>query len=477
MARKLDGTIVSWGSNAYGERDNDIDLVNEVTAPSNSRWSAIANSDIWSAVLKGGQVYAWGIDTINNTGIVNYVPTLAKSGVVAVSGIYDHILALKDNGTVVGWGANTAYGQCLGTTAGGAAILSTPTTAGATVKIEGTELTGVTNIAAGQYHSLALQSNGTVVAWGAGMVNTGSLPQFGQSIVPASAQSGIIFVAAGVYHSLAVKNNGTVVGWGTNSSGQCLGTIAGGAAITTTPAGVTVRLNGTELTGVTAVAGSTNHSLALKSDGTVVGWGSNTVGQCLGTNLNGSPITTTSLTGGFVKIGGIGLTGVVRISCGGNTNIAVKSDGTVAVWGLTGSGYVGGQLPVSMNSYIVDAKPANNNTNGVLLLKSGSNSVTTTTGSIESYSACMLVGSNLTTIAQDYDPNLYTSNGSSTTRAYMKSAFTIPIDNENLSCVIPKDSWYRIIQKIPTGTPSYEPVIYWNECAANAPIAATGDIQ
>ena len=480
MARKLDGTIVSWGSNTYGERDNDIDLVNEVTAPSNSRWSTIANSDNWSAVLKGGQVYAWGIDVIGNpsTKIVNYVPTLAKSGVVAVSGIYDHILALKDNGTVVGWGANTAYGQCLGTTAGGAAILSTPTTAGATVKIEGTELTSVTNIAAGQYHSLALQSNGTVVGWGAGMVNTGTLPQYGQSIVPAAAQSGIIFVAAGVYHSLAVKENGTVVGWGENSNGECFGTTAGGAAITITqPAGTTVRLNGTELTGVTAVAGSNNHSLALKSDGTVVGWGSNTVGQCLGTNLNGSPITTTSLTGGFVKIGGIGLTGVVRISCGGNTNIAVKSDGTVAVWGLTGSGYVGGQLPVSMNSYIVDAKPADNNTNGVLLLKSGSNSVTTTTGSIESYSACMLVGSNLTTIAQDYDPNLYTSNGSSTTRAYMKSAFTIPIDNENLSCVIPKDSWYRIIQKIPTGTPSYEPVIYWNECAANAPIAATGDIQ
>ena len=480
MARKLDGTIVSWGSNTYGERDNDIDLVNEVTAPSNSRWSAIANSDNWSAVLKGGQVYAWGIDVIGSTStkIVNYVPTLAKSGVVAVSGIYDHILALKDNGTVVGWGANTAYGQCLGTTAGGAAILSTPTTAGATVKIEGTELTSVTAVAAGQYHSLALQSNGTVVGWGAGMVNTGTLPQYGQSIVPAAAQSGIIFVAAGVYHSLAVKENGTVVGWGENSNGECFGTTAGGAAITITqPAGTTVRLNGTELTGVTAVAGSTNHSLALKSDGTVVGWGSNTVGQCLGTNLNGSPITTTSLTGGFVKIGGIGLTGVVRISCGGNTNIAVKSDGTVAVWGLTGSGYVGGQLPVSMNSYIVDAKPANNNTNGVLLLKSGSNSVTTTTGSIESYSACMLVGSNLTTIAQDYDPNLYTSNGSSTTRAYMKSAFTIPIDNENLSCVIPKDSWYRIIQKIPTGTPSYEPVIYWNECAANAPIAATGDIQ
>ena len=466
MARKLDGTVVSWGDNDYGQKDNDIDLVNGVTTPSNPSWSAIANGNYWNAVLKAGQVYAWGIDVINSTStkVVNYIPTSAKSGVVAISGVNAHILGLKDNGTVVGWGSNITYGQSLGTTVGGAAILSTPTIAGATVKIEGTELTGVTAVAAGYYHSLALQSSGTVVAWGAGMVNTGSSPYYGQSIVPAAAQSNIISVAAGINHSLAVKDNGTVVAWGNNSSGQCLGSTAGGAAITNTPTGVTVLLNGTELTGVTAVAGSTNHSLALKTDGTVVGWGSNSNGNCLGTNSNGSPITTTSLTGGFVKIGGIGLTGVVKISCGQGHNIAVKSDGTVAVWGATGSGYVGGQLPVSINSNIVDAKPNFYSNESILLLKSGSNSTTTTTGEIKQYSACVMVGSTLRTIAQDFDSKGYTSSGTYDINSYMKSAGSLPATNNetdtiNLKTIVPKDSWYRVIQKYPSnGT-----VVSWNE--------------
>src|SRR6267143_982811 len=57
-------------------------------------------------------------------------------------------------------------------------------------------------IAAGNYHSLALKSDGTVLAWG----ENGS----GQSTVPANL-SGIVAISAGGFHSLALKSNGTVV--------------------------------------------------------------------------------------------------------------------------------------------------------------------------------------------------------------------------------------------------------------------------
>ena len=64
-----------------------------------------------------------------------------------------------------------------------------------------------TNIAAGSSHSLALKSDGTVVAWGKNF--------YGQAIVPAGL-SGVTAIAAGGDHSLALKSDGTVVAWGAN---------------------------------------------------------------------------------------------------------------------------------------------------------------------------------------------------------------------------------------------------------------------
>jgi hypothetical protein len=110
-------------------------------------------------------------------------------------------------------------------------------------------LTGVIAVAGGGYHSLALKSDGTVVAWGDNSL--------GQSTVPTTL-TGAIAIAAGGYHSLALKSDGTVVAWGDDLSGQ--GTVP------------------TNLTGVIAIAAGGVHSLALKSDGKVVAWGDNDYG-------------------------------------------------------------------------------------------------------------------------------------------------------------------------------------------------------
>ena len=66
--------------------------------------------------------------------------------------------------------------------------------------------------------------------------------------------------AAAGDHSLALKSDGTVIGWG-NSSDAAAFQIPGG------------------LSGVVAITTAPEHSLALKHDGTVVGWGSNIYGQ------------------------------------------------------------------------------------------------------------------------------------------------------------------------------------------------------
>jgi len=69
-----------------------------------------------------------------------------------------------------------------------------------------------------------------------------------------------VAIAAGEVHSLALKSDGTVWAWGLNNRGQ-LGD--GSTTNRTTP----VQVSG--LTGVMVIAGGAYHSLALKSDGTV----------------------------------------------------------------------------------------------------------------------------------------------------------------------------------------------------------------
>jgi Regulator of chromosome condensation (RCC1) repeat/PASTA domain len=100
-------------------------------------------------------------------------------------------------------------------------------------------LSGVTAVAAGYYHSLALKSDGTVVVWGCGQVY-----DYGQCTVP-SGLSGVTAVGGGYSHSLALKSDGTVVTWGCGNydSGQC-----------DVPSG---------LARVSAVAAGFYHSLAL----------------------------------------------------------------------------------------------------------------------------------------------------------------------------------------------------------------------
>jgi alpha-tubulin suppressor-like RCC1 family protein len=160
-------------------------------------------------------------------------------------------------------------------------------------------------IAAGSLHSLAIKSDGTVVAWG----NDSG----GQSAVPAGL-SNVIAIAGGGYglpsHSLALKSDGTIVAWGDNYNGG-QGTV---------PLG---------LSGVIGVSAGSQHNLALKSDGTAFAWGDNTRGQ---TNIP------------------VGLGGVVAIAAGGYHNLALKSDGTVVAWGANSS-----DMPAGLNGVIAVA--------------------------------------------------------------------------------------------------------------------------
>lgn len=129
-------------------------------------------------------------------------------------------------------------------------------------------------------------------------------------------------VTSGLQHSVAVRSDGTVWTWGDNTHGQLgNGRRGGGHAAPRMVPGIDT---------VIAVAAGDRHTLALKKDGTVWSWGNNEQGQ-LG-DLSGT-------VGRTEPAQVAGLEGIAAISAGESVSAALRSDGTL--WQF-GSGVIGG---------------------------------------------------------------------------------------------------------------------------------------
>jgi alpha-tubulin suppressor-like RCC1 family protein len=290
------------------------------------------------------QLYSWG----NNDGAVwerpgagqlgdgttmqrnTRVPVSGFADAISVAGGFNHSLAVKPDGSVWAWGAN--FQGMLGN--------ATSTQSLVPVQVKGVggvgTLAGITKVAAGDYHSLALKSDGTVWAWGYGGFGalgdgTGATRL---SPVQVTGLTGVTAIATGRIHSMALKSDGTVWCWGRNYSGEL-------GDNTTTQSNAPVQVKGPDgigvLTGVTAIAGGFLNGVALKSDGTVWAWGDNREGQ-----LGDNTITDRSAPVQVKGPGGVGtLNGVTRIAGNDGFAVALKSDGTVWTWGWNGSGGLG----------------------------------------------------------------------------------------------------------------------------------------
>ena len=238
-------------------------------------------------------------------------------GATPLAGGELHTLAVNADGTVSAWG-NNSLGQ-----------LGNGTLASSTTPVAVSGVSGVSEVTAGDISSYALTSSGTVYAWGNntfgqlgdGTTTTSTIP------VQVPGLSDVDQIAAGNDHVLALNSDGTVEAWGLNNAGQ-LGN--GSTASSDTP--VTVQgLSDVVQVAAGGLPGWAGHSVALKSDGTVWTWGYGKHGQ-LGQGANASNPVPTQVPG---------LTGIVQIAANGDNTYALKSDGTVYAWGDDGFDQIG----------------------------------------------------------------------------------------------------------------------------------------
>jgi alpha-tubulin suppressor-like RCC1 family protein len=260
------GTVMAWGGDESGQLGDGGTLESDVPVAVSglSGVTAIAAGNEYSlALLEDGTVMAWGDGEMGQLGDGrpkgSDVPVAVSglTGVKAIAAGGEHALALLSDGTVMAWGADE-YGQ-LGNSsvlAGGEEGEEQPRFSDAPVAVEG--VSGVTAIAAGLHHSLALLAGGTVTAWGEdvnGELGDGAIAREQETPVPVSGLTGVAAIAAGGEHSMALLSSGNVETWGEDKFGELGDGVAGEAS------DVPVQVMG--LGEVKAIAAGANHDVAL----------------------------------------------------------------------------------------------------------------------------------------------------------------------------------------------------------------------
>ena len=365
---KPDGTVQASGWNDYGQLGDGTTggVARTVQVVGLTDVVAVAAGLSHSIAVKSdGTVWTWGRNDYGQLGIEGGdrptpVQAPGLSGVVAVAAGYQHSLAIRDDGTVWAWGRNDS--SQLGVSGPSS---STPAQVGT--------LSAVVAVAGGVFHSLALKSDGTVWAWGAngqGQLGRGAIGDPPATPTPVQVVdgfggylSGVKKIATTSSHNLAVKADGTVWAWGANSYGQ----LGNGVLGTGTDSGAPVQAAG--LTGVVDVAAGDGHSVALEADGTVWTWGHNGYGQ-LGTGARDAPHPTPTRVGGF--------SGVVTISAGGLSTLALQSQAGGMAWGNNAFGQLGngtntiGRTPVQVNTLSGLAAISGGNESNLALQTDGS---------------------------------------------------------------------------------------------------------
>ncbi len=238
LVLNLDGRILSFGDNTFGQlgdgtnvnrsRPAELEYPSDAVSIAAGYWHSLA-------ATSDGSVYVWGRNLYGQLGTGETrnqsEPVLLEAlpPVIAVAAGAHHSVALAADGAVYAWGRNTELevgpaesetildtdGTVLGTR------VATPT-----LVVE----KGAVAIAAGQYFTLVLMEDGTVLAFGAndaGQLGDGTRVSRAKP-EPVVGLEDVVAISAGSDHALAVRRtvaddgtvSRTVWGWGSDAAGQ-----------------------------------------------------------------------------------------------------------------------------------------------------------------------------------------------------------------------------------------------------------------
>jgi alpha-tubulin suppressor-like RCC1 family protein len=320
LGLKNDGTV--WG---VGEGDNGV-LGQGDWYPSERPIQAIGLTDVTQlaagyqiafAIRSDGTLWSWGQNWNGQLASGNYnfenAPTqiTSLSGVTSVTGGDNHMLAIQSDGTVWASG-DDSQGE-----------LGDGTTNQEDAPIEVFGLTDPIQVAAGNDTSFVLQSDGSVWAWGQNDMGQLGLGLIGNVQTPTQITSLPPMVAISVHETngVGIDTSGNVWNWG-----PILGNSDGSP------------LEQTGVSNVTSVAAGSYHDLAIASDGSLWGNGSDWNGQ-LGGVLYGTTST-------FIQFSDI--QGATGIAANDASTLILKQDGSISGYG----NFNNGQLAANLGVYI-----------------------------------------------------------------------------------------------------------------------------
>jgi alpha-tubulin suppressor-like RCC1 family protein len=367
------GQLYAFGLNEFGQLGNTLHNGSETANPtplpvgvpsaSGPVVQAAVGAGASLAITADGKLYSFGSNLYGqlgralNSGTPSPNPTPAQVSISAGTGPVVQIaaggrqsLALTSGGTLYAFGSNL-YGQLgAGTNAG----KETPNATPIAVSLPGAS-GPVSQIAAGNAHSLVLTSTGQLYAFGENddgqlgvATNSGTtLPNPTPLLVSLPGADGpVVQIAAGFSHSLALTSSGQLYAFGSNEFGQ-LGSAAHSGTTTPTPTPTLLSLPGASGP-VSQIAAGGFHSLALTSTGQLYAFGKNSSGQLGSENGAATPNPTPTLLSVPAGAGPI-----VQLAAGTGDSLLVTTEGRLYAFGSNSFG----QLGNSTNSGSVTPNP------------------------------------------------------------------------------------------------------------------------
>jgi hypothetical protein len=278
-------TVTAWGLNTdgrlgVGDIASPVNWAKAVLGiPAGFTVAGLSAGGTHSLILAGGQVYAAGSDrygqlgqgAVNGANKTSFTPVaIPSSTAVGLAAGGNHSLIVTASGKVFACGDNT-YGQL--------AQPATTLSSGTLVEVVFPSLSSkIVSVVAGADHNLALDENGGVWVWGrndSGQLgkNTRTLGAVADRTPVRIISSGAKSLAAGYAHSLVLMQNGTVQGFGRNTLGQT------GQSSGTSYAKLPTQISG--LSGIRSIAAGTDSSFAINQSGRLYSWGYNSYGELL----------------------------------------------------------------------------------------------------------------------------------------------------------------------------------------------------